>query len=232
MCSMERGGCGAVWIDAHEIESVLSSSSQKSQEVRDALAKQSGIWLAAKDLKQQGTTEQKRLCPVDGTTITQIRYENTQIDQCGSCGGIWCDHEELRDIVVSREKKFDGNDFQDVSPCETKAKVVPGKSLAANLGCVVCGTLMTKRNYAYSSGILIDRCPNGHGVWLDLHELEKIQVFVERSDATQLSVSQKYQPVLAKIAREAEQPKKSGLSSESKNQSPKGLGILARILGN
>jgi Zn-finger nucleic acid-binding protein len=34
---------------------------------------------------------------------------------------------------------------------------------------------MRPTNYNYSSGIIIDSCPNGHGVWLDNLELEKVQ---------------------------------------------------------
>ena len=37
-------------------------------------------------------------------------------------------------------------------------------------------------NYDYSSGIILDRCPQGHGLWLDAGELEQVQIVREHSE--------------------------------------------------
>ncbi len=41
---------------------------------------------------------------------------------------------------------------------------------------------MAPINYDYSSGIILDRCPQGHGLWLDGGELEKVQIVREQSE--------------------------------------------------
>ena len=43
--------------------------------------------------------------------------------------------------------------------------------------CVVCGQLMHRRNYAKSSGVLIDECRE-HGAWFDLDELAAILAWI------------------------------------------------------
>jgi Zn-finger nucleic acid-binding protein len=39
---------------------------------------------------------------------------------------------------------------------------------------------MKKGQYAYSSGVIIDRCESCHGIWLDRGELAKLRLFVNR----------------------------------------------------
>ena len=44
--------------------------------------------------------------------------------------------------------------------------------------CPRCAKMLYSVNYAYSSGIIIDKCSE-HGVWLDKGELENIQINAE-----------------------------------------------------
>ena len=32
-------------------------------------------------------------------------------------------------------------------------------------------------NFTIDSGVIIDKCPNNHGVWLKKHEIEKVQQY-------------------------------------------------------
>lgn len=41
--------------------------------------------------------------------------------------------------------------------------------------CPKCNSRLTALNYSYHTGVIIDRCPKGHGIWFDGDELEKIQ---------------------------------------------------------
>ena len=42
-----------------------------------------------------------------------------------------------------------------------------------------CGQVTHLLNYAFDSGIIINRCPDCYGLWLDDMELESVQKFVE-----------------------------------------------------
>ncbi len=115
-------------------------------------------------------TKQKT-CPVDGTIMRELRYENDVVDLCESCHGIWCDDEELRNIIHTIEKEFKDLELDASLPSRVKSE---------NRTCPTCDSTLHENNFSYNSGIMLDRCPSGHGVWLDYVELEKIQIFSEK----------------------------------------------------
>jgi Zn-finger nucleic acid-binding protein len=117
-------------------------------------------------------------CPRCGSTdFVTTQYEDVEIDRCQSCHGIWLDEGELVEIVDVRDKKFNkelvkktvSNAFMGVPKTEHDEELI----------CPKCGTAMNPVNYAISSGVIIDRCPNDCGVWFDNHELEKVQAYRE-----------------------------------------------------
>ena len=59
---------------------------------------------------------------------------------------------------------------------------VPIEEQQTHVKCPICQSAMASINYDYSSGIILDRCPQGHGLWLDGAELEKVQIVREKSD--------------------------------------------------
>lgn len=153
-------------------------------------------------------------CPVDGSELEAIQYETEIVDQCPKCAGTWCDEDELRKIIQSRHKIFSENEFIEIQAKESLAK--PSKSGIQSDGksCPICTQVLSQNNFSYSSGILIDRCDNGHGVWLDFRELEQLQVFSERWDNVSLELNSKYRHALQKAEKEGvliyENAKKSG----------------------
>lgn len=53
----------------------------------------------------------------------------------------------------------------------------PLEDTVAYMPCVRCGKLMSRKNFARISRVIIDECGT-HGVWLDAGELEKIRQFI------------------------------------------------------
>ncbi|NDC23341.1 MAG: hypothetical protein EB078_06810 [Proteobacteria bacterium] len=76
---------------------------------------------------------------------------------------------------------------------------------------------MNALNYAYQSGVVIDTCPNGHGVWLDSGELEKVQIFKESQDRA----LEESPEVWHQLARNAKQAAELDLKS---------TGLLSRLI--
>lgn len=76
------------------------------------------------------------------------------------------------------------------------------------MNCVICGTQMGQEPY---EGVIIDRCPVGHGVWLDSRELGKVQVFSERWEVVADEVAAKYQNALAQAKAESEKRIEEGI---------------------
>lgn len=170
------------------------------------------IFMEEKDLrsgkhdkqKQQNNFKSKKVCPRDGTALNEVTYEDQIIDQCNKCGGLWCDFDELSKIIASRENIFSDSAYKDIIASESNKKISQEKDLIVSLDCVICGKPMPRLNYSYSSGIIIDRCPDDHGVWLDKDELDRIQVFVERWGKNSKETEQKYSSLLTIAAKEAE----------------------------
>lgn len=48
--------------------------------------------------------------------------------------------------------------------------------------CPRCGTGMSPRDWGFGSQIVIDTCPSGCGVWLDVGEAERLEAFYEQSN--------------------------------------------------
>ena len=73
------------------------------------------------------------------------------------------------------------------------------------LSCPICSAVELNRfNYASSSGIAIDRCPECRGIWLDKEEIENVQVLVEQWRSKLAEDMDEFGPLLDKIRQEAE----------------------------
>jgi len=103
-------------------------------------------------------------------------YEGVEIDTCQSCGGTWLDWGELTPIIRTYDKKFS---FEE----RLQHLRQRGADRAPNLvlHCPKCSARLQRFQYAVSSGVFLDRCPE-HGLWLDPGELDKIQIVMEELD--------------------------------------------------
>ena len=119
-------------------------------------------------------------CPVCKKKMVEKEYEGVPIDICSACGGVWLDKDELYQIIEKREVKFSEEEKKDVEP---EAPMQGSRiDMIPELNCPLCGAVMRRFTYAGTSGVVIDRCPKGDGVWLDKGELEKIQIYIEKSE--------------------------------------------------
>ena len=110
-------------------------------------------------------------------TFKMELYEGIEIDRCAVCQGTWLDSGEMSEIISRREVIFSSEEVNQTLRESTSG--VPESEQASELLCPKCTTAMQSVNYAYQSGVIVDVCNNGHGAWLDVGELEKIQMFSE-----------------------------------------------------
>ena len=113
-------------------------------------------------------------------------------------------HKELYSIVQNREILFKSNEHSDLKAEESAARPSAELDLVDWLPCVACKAPMKRLNFSYNSGIVIDRCTQGHGVWLENQELERVQVFAERWADKAPELKSKYSAKLEHVRLEAE----------------------------
>ena len=99
-------------------------------------------------------------CPHCDKTLDRETLHGETVDRCPSCEGIWLDQSELR-AVVERARPADAPkaDAPSPNPC------------CDGLACPRCGGWLAAFNYAYDSGVMIQRCGSCHGVWLEPGQL-------------------------------------------------------------
>ncbi len=113
-----------------------------------------------------------RVCPNDGTPLSLVKCEAETLDQCPKCQGVWCDVGELRRVIQQRLVNFVPANAVGNAP---KSYV----KLEKDRHCILCHAKMQSSIFAYDSGIQLDTCPLGHGLWLDPEELQKIEAYMK-----------------------------------------------------
>jgi Zn-finger nucleic acid-binding protein len=94
-------------------------------------------------------------------------YDRYEVRYCTGCRGLWFHPDELEDIL------FDG--MRAVFALETGDRST-GKRFdhVDSPPCPECGTGMVQERDAQQPHILLDHCPEGHGVFLDAGEFSDL----------------------------------------------------------
>jgi len=112
-------------------------------------------------------------CPRCRARLRRRTLGKTDVIECGSCAGLWLTHETLKQLVEAAEHA----DVDGLDAAQAPAQVEAGARSEGYIPCVACGQLMQRRNYAGSSGVIVDVCGH-HGIWFDHRELERVLEFV------------------------------------------------------
>lgn len=101
-------------------------------------------------------------CPSCKNPMIILELNQVEVDYCTSCKGIWLDKGELDLIFSSSEKK----EIAKLFSAENNTDEIKRK-------CPICKKKMDKVEFE-KTGIIIDKCPNDHGLWFDSGELKSI----------------------------------------------------------
>ena len=142
-------------------------------------------------------------CPNCDNSLATMTYEGIRIETCPGCEGEWLDDGELGHVVRAREIRFDPQERRAVAEA-TKIKGVVLADVDRDLACPKCGGQTDPINYGGNTGLIIDRCTQCHGIWLDHDELEKIQMLIEGWEDGLPDDLAKHGPRLREIAREVD----------------------------
>jgi len=92
---------------------------------------------------------------------------------CSRCGGRWMDPEDLKAILEIVKLPVDGS----VTPTGVDLNEVSENAL-----CPRCGLPLEPFNYAGDSGVILDKCQDCGGLWLDCGKLERVLAVVSASE--------------------------------------------------
>ncbi len=91
--------------------------------------------------------------------------------ECEVCGGLWLD-KEIFEVLADRART--GKMPEGIGGVLPVASEAPAAEQSLRYRpCAACGTLMNRQNYGRKSGVIVDVCAR-HGLWFDLHELDRL----------------------------------------------------------
>ena len=118
-------------------------------------------------------------CPVCTSPLAETTYESTPLASCPGGHGAFLTSDSLFAVIESRE---DDKSEADENAAVAAEHPVALKDIAEQQrACPVCAAAMSKLNYAYESGVIVDTC-SAHGMWVDAGELDRMQSWVEGSE--------------------------------------------------
>ncbi len=116
--------------------------------------------------------------PLNGLTLSAHLVGETLLEECSSCGGVWLEATAFDNLIKNRDEQ--GLVLSSRGPyLELEAfERSPGALMPTRyVPCPHCQQLMNRKNFAETSGVIVDVC-KPHGIWFDRDELGRIIQFV------------------------------------------------------
>ena len=130
-----------------------------SDQIADNISNREQKILEVLDNRLKSSKEiSSKKCPECQNYFHILRIYNVEIDCCKNCESLWFDPGELQ-ITMNTN-----NDI-------TKDFLHAGKS---KYNCPVCHSKLRKRSFLFPERLVLDKCPNGHGIYFEKGELEKV----------------------------------------------------------
>ncbi len=103
-------------------------------------------------------------CPVCKVDLIVVERHKIELDYCISCKGFWFDSGELKLLSETLNLNLLNEIKETIIDDSTEHKRI----------CPLCDKTMNKIRIGENSNILLDKCPDGQGIWFDWGELSKI----------------------------------------------------------
>jgi|ERR1051326_4575715 Zn-finger nucleic acid-binding protein len=123
------------------------------------------------------------VCPRCDKALFILEYEGIAVDFCHHCRGLWLDAGELELLL-----KHSGAAPQDRLLTFQQEQGSPSKG--ERMLCPRCDRRMVEVPVQGEDGkqVMIDRCPQGHGLWFDQSELQQLLSFIPTSPGVKKAI--------------------------------------------
>jgi len=103
------------------------------------------------------------ICPACREEMIVVEYKQIELDICAFCRGLWFDADELGLLLGALDLHVD-----------EIGRPAPDKAAEEARKCPYCRARMAKVLMGPGDGVVIDKCPKGHGLWFDGGELDAV----------------------------------------------------------
>ena len=108
------------------------------------------------------------ICPVCKSHMIVVEYNNIELDHCNDCHGVWFDSTELELLLKSLNLDSHNLLLDDI------LKLPEAESSERKRRCPICRTKLKKTTIGEHPRVLIDVCPQKHGVFFDGGEVAQL----------------------------------------------------------
>jgi Zn-finger nucleic acid-binding protein len=108
------------------------------------------------------------ICPVCNKDMIVVEYNKIELDYCNDCHGVWFDSTELELLLQSMGLGSQNLLLEDI------LKLPEAMTQEKKRKCPICGQKMKKATIGEYPGVLVDICPQEHGLWFDGGEMAQL----------------------------------------------------------
>lgn len=139
-------------------------------------------------------------CPrCENSVLQSVEYDGQKVEVCPACKGEWLFAGELQKIVEHHDEVFTPEEIASMDAVN-KETLTAEKDDHDELNCPACGDVrMEHFNYGDTSGIILHKCTECGGIWMDKDQLQKIEEVVDGWKSDLGKDEGKYDSVLQKI---------------------------------
>jgi len=118
-------------------------------------------------------------CPRCQSPLGTVEYDGEQIEVCAACKGEWLSSGELQRILQHHDEVFTADEIASIQGVNKEIFTVERED-HDELDCPQCaGIRMEHFNYGDTSGIILHKCLQCNGIWMDKDQLEKVEELVD-----------------------------------------------------
>jgi membrane associated rhomboid family serine protease/Zn-finger nucleic acid-binding protein len=116
-------------------------------------------------------------CPVCRIGLDRLSCDGIKVDSCPECRGIWLNAGDLKPYIDGILAKDESIPHDSV---ELHRSIVALRDLGESMRpCPHCNEGMNKFNYAADSNIILDKCSECEGLWVDEKEILELAIFAK-----------------------------------------------------
>ena len=137
-------------------------------------------------------------CPRCSSGLKTIKEEGVEVQACPQCEGEWISSDELLEVVEHHNEVFSANEIASM-PAVSHEILTAEEDDHDELNCPQCRARMEHFNYGDTSGIILHKCVQCDGIWVDKDQLEKVEMVVDGWKQSLEQDVKTYGPILQKI---------------------------------